>query len=111
MGSDLGFRTTIGEPDYEFPNPTLDFEHAHVSSPLPAPNVGCRLGQQTLAGALGNGSDAPLAAILVRAIDLASISAEEFVEKRIDFVILVLDRDPMRRSRELFEPISHASGF
>jgi hypothetical protein len=57
------------------------------------------------------GCRAPLAAILVRAIDLASISAEEFVEKRIDFVILVLDRDPMRRSGELFESTSHASGF
>jgi hypothetical protein len=46
----------------------------------------------------------------VTAIDLTSISAEEFVEKRIDFAILVLDRDPMRCSGELFEPISHAGG-
>jgi len=69
------------------------------------------IGKQTVAATRGNGRDAPLAAILVRAIDLASISAEEFVEKRIDFVILVLDRDPMRRPGELFEPISHASGL
>ena len=40
----------------------------------------------------------------------SQISAEKFVEKRIDFAILVIDRDPMRRSGELFEPISHASG-
>jgi hypothetical protein len=58
-----------------------------------------------------NGREAPLAAIPLTAIDLTSISAKEFVEKRIDFAILVLDRDPMRRSGELFEPISHAGGF
>jgi hypothetical protein len=43
--------------------------------------------------------------------DVTSISVEEFVKKRIDFAILVIDRNPMRRSGELSEPISHPSGF